>query len=360
LQLETPDRGASGESGAEPFGTTDAWSRSVRSADAAPGTVLGGRFLLTDELGRGGMATIFRAEDLSDGRRPVVVKVPLPMFSSGVGAWSLFQQEEEIGRALDHPFVLKFVPLPVDRRRSFVVTELVPGRPLAEHLRARGALPEPEALAIARQVCAAVQHVHERGIVHYDVKPHNVILCPDGTIRLIDFGLAHRAVLSRSLFVSRSPPIASSSYVAPEQIRRVRGRKSVDIYAIGAMLYEMLTGQVPFPGDDPFVVGSARTVGDPPAPRTLNPRVSRQTEEIVLRALRRAPGQRYPSVAAMSEDLEHPERVVVSGLAGRLQPATRGRRALRRLRYVALIGVLPVATQVALFGLLWRYFASHK
>jgi serine/threonine-protein kinase len=306
------------------------------------------------------MATIFRAEDLNDDRRPVVVKVPLPMFSSGVGAWSLFQQEEEIGRALDHPFVLKFVPLPADRRRFYVVTELVPGRPLAAELRARGSLPEAEALSLASQVCAAVQHVHERGIVHYDVKPENVILCPDGTIRLIDFGLAHRAAISWSLFAGRSPPIASSSYVAPEQVRRVRGRMSVDIYAIGAMLYEMLTGRVPFPGDDPFVVASARTVGDPPAPRTLNPSLSHQVEEIVLRALRRVPSERYQSVAAMKADLDHPERVVVSGLAERLRPVTRWRRFRRRVRYVALVGVLPVATQVALFGLLWRYFASHK
>ena len=94
----------------------------MRTADARPGTTLDGRFQLIEELGRGGMATIFKAEDLQNGRQPVVVKVPLPLFSSGTGAWSLFQREEQIGRSLDHPFVLKFVPLPADRRRSYVVT----------------------------------------------------------------------------------------------------------------------------------------------------------------------------------------------------------------------------------------------
>ncbi|HMF42261.1 MAG TPA: serine/threonine-protein kinase, partial [Polyangia bacterium] len=298
----------------------------MRAADAKPGATLDGRFLLTEELGKGGMATIFKAEDLANDRRPVVVKVPLPVFSSGTGAWSLFQREEEIGRQLDHPYVLKFVPLPFDKRRFYIVTEYVEGRLLSEQMRAKGQLPESEALSIASQVCAAVAHVHDHGVVHYDVKPQNVILCPDGTIRLIDFGLAHAAVTARFALRGAPPPIASSNYAAPEQIRRARGRKSVDIYAIGAMLYEMVTGQAPFPGDDPFVVASARTIGDPPAPRTLNPRLSPEAEEIVLRALRRDPAERYPTVSALKADLDNPRGVVMSGLAGRLQPVTRGRK----------------------------------
>jgi serine/threonine-protein kinase len=330
---------------------------SARAADLAPGQVLDGRFLLTAKLGRGGMSTIFKAEDLADDHRTVAIKVPLPMFSIGVGAWSLFQREEEIGLQLDHPFVLRFLPLPADRRRSYIATEYVPGPSLAGHMARRHPLPEREALAIASQICAAVAHVHERGFVHYDVKPENVILCPDGTIRLIDFGLAHRAVSTRFTLAARPPAIASSTYVAPEQIRRLPGRKSVDVYAIGAVLYEMLTGQGPFPGDDPFVVASARTLGDPPAPRIVNPRVSPAAEEIALRALRRAPAERYEGAASMKDQLDRPDHVVVSGLAARLQPVTRWRRARRQARYIALVGMLPLATQVALFGLLWRHFA---
>jgi len=322
---------------------------------------LDGRFRLTARLAEGGMSTIYTAEDLLDEGRPVVVKVPLPMFSSGVGAWSLFQREEEIGLALDHPFCLRFLPLPVLKGRSYIVTEYVPGATLAERLRERGGvLPEPEALRIASQVCAAVDHVHARGFVHYDVKPENVILCPDGTIRLIDFGLAHDAVTSRFSLGAMPPAIASSCYVAPEQIRRQRGRKSVDIYALGAMLYEMLTGQPPFPGDDPFVVASARTLGDPVAPRAVNPRVSAQAEEIVLRALCRNPSDRYPTAAAMKKDLDLPDELLVSGLAAHLQPVTRRRRFLRLARYIAIVGVLPVVSQVVLFVLLWHHFAHRR
>jgi len=212
-------------------------------------------------------------------------------------------------------------------------------------------------LSIASQICTALDHIHDRGFVHYDLNPANVMLCPDGGIRLIDFGLAHAAETGRFTLSGAPPAIGSSDYLAPEQIKRKRGRKSADIYGIGAMLYEMLTGQPPFPGDDPLAVASTRLLGDPPAPGSLNPGISRQAEDIVLRALRRDPSERYSSAAAMKADLDHPERVAVSGLRDRLQPVTRWRRSLRIARYIATTFILPVASQVALFLLLWHHFA---
>jgi serine/threonine-protein kinase len=326
---------------------------------AQAGQTLDGRFLLTEEIGHGGMSTIFKAQDLQDQRKPVVVKVRLPAFSSGVGAWSMFQREEELARQLDHPFILKFLPLARDLRRPYLVTEFVPGITLADRLAQQSPLPEHEALSIASQVCEALKHVHERGVVHYDLKPGNVMLCPDGGIRLIDFGLAHTATTARFTLSGGVPPIGSSDYVAPEQIKRKRGRKSVDIYGVGTMLYEMLTGRPPFPGDDPFVVASARLLGDPPAPRTVAPGISRQVEEIVLKALRRDPAERYPSAAAMKADLDAPERVAVTGLSDRLQPVTRWRRGLRLTRHLATYVLLPLASQIVLFLLLWQHLA-HK
>src|SRR5262249_26814808 len=153
----------------------------------------------------------------------------------------MFQREEEIGRRLHHPYILRFLPLAADKRRSYVVTEYVPGRTLAERLRESGPLPEPVALAIASKMGEAIDYLHQQGIVHYDVKPGNVIECPDGSIRLIDLGLAHAATTGR-FSLSSGPVLASADCVAPEQIRRQGGRKSVDIYGLGAVLYEMLTG----------------------------------------------------------------------------------------------------------------------
>jgi serine/threonine protein kinase len=332
----------------------------MRAKEATPGQVLDGRFRLVEEVARGGMATIFKAQDLADGCRPVAVKMPLPIYASGVGAWSMFQQEEAIGRRLDHPYVLRFLALPADKTRSYVVTEFVPGRTLADHLAQWGALPEPEALAIARRICEALVHVHRRGFVHYDLKPANIMLCPDDTIRLIDFGLAHEAMKRRFSLVGAPPAIGSAGYVAPEQIRRQRGRMSVDVYGVGALLFEMLTGRAPFRDDDPFSVGSDRLIGDPPAPRALNPAISPVVEEIVLRALRADPAERYMSVAALAADLDHPELVLVSGLSARLRPPTRARRRWRLARHVAFIAVLPVVAQVVLFALLWHHLASKR
>ena len=329
------------------------------AAKVGPGQTLDGRFLLGEEIGRGGMATLYKAEDLQNPGGMVVVKVPLAIFGSGLGAWSMFQREEEIGRRLDHPYLLKFAPLPVDRRRSYMVTEYVPGRTLTERLRGHHPLPESEALAIASRVCEAIAYMHQHGIVHYDVKPANIIVCPNGSVRLIDFGLAHATVTGRFSW-SAGPVLASADCVAPEQIRRRGGRTSVDVYALGAVLYEMLTGRAPFPDDDPFAVASARLIGDPVAPRTLNPDISPEAEEIVLRALRRNPAERYPSAAAMKEDLDHPERVAISGIRDRLKPVTPGRRRLRLARHVAVVFVLPVAFQVALFALLWWHLARKR
>ena len=145
---------------------------------------------------------------------------------------------------------------------------------------------------------------------------------------------------------------ATSEYVAPEQIRRQRGQPSVDIYALGAMLYEMLTGHPPFENDDPFVVASARQIGDPKAPRELDPSISVQAEEIVLRALRRDPAERYASAAALKADLDAPAKVVVSGLSAHLVAVTRARKALRVARFVTLNAVAPIALLVVAFLLL--------
>jgi serine/threonine-protein kinase len=333
------------------LGTSDA-PRNVGFKSALEQT-LDDRFQITDEIARGGMATIYKARDLQAEGMLVALKIPHPIFGSGLGSWSMFQREEEIGCQLDHPNIVKFMHLPPNKHRRYLAMEYVPGTTLGERLRAEGLLPEVEALAIARQVVAALQHMHERGFVHYDLKPDNILLQPDGSLRLIDLGLSH-AVERRSSWVGAMPAIGSKGYIAPEQIQRKRGRKSVDIYAVGAMLYELLTGKHPFPDDDPFVIGSARLVGDPPAPGDLNPNISRPVEEIVLRALCRDPSRRYASMAAMKSDLDCPESVVVTGLRDHLQPVTRWRRGARLARYIAFTVIVPVALQVVVFLLLWK------
>jgi serine/threonine protein kinase len=328
----------------------------ARLLKAVPGQTLEGRFLLLEQIGQGGMSTVFKARDLDEGGRLVAVKVPLPQYASGVGSWSMSQREAEIGAQLNHPYILHFIPLAPSRQRNLVVTEYVAGLTLAARIGKGRHLGEAEALGIASRLCEAVDYLHGHEVVHYDLKPGNVILCDDGSLRLIDFGVAHPIVRGRFAFGGPAPAVATADYAAPEQIRRRRGQPSVDIYAIGAILYEMLTGHPPFEGDDPFVVASARQIGDPKAPRALNPSISTETEEIVLRALRRDPAQRYASAAELKADLDRPAQVRVSGLAGRLIEVTPWRKGRRWMRYIALVGVAPLAVLVASFRLLWWYF----
>jgi serine/threonine protein kinase len=326
----------------------------------APGQTLDGRFLILEQIGRGGMATIFKARDLERPGQTVAVKVPLPQYSNVLGAWSMFQHEAQIGMGLDHPYIVRFIQLAPDERRSYVVTEYVEGKTLASRVGKGRRMPEAEALSIMSHLCEAVDYLHRQQIVHYDLKPGNVMLCSDRSIRLIDFGLAHSLVKGRFAFSARAPAIGTSDYFAPEQIDRRRGQLSVDIYALGSILYEMLTGHPPFEGDDPFVVASARKIGDPKAPRALNPAISVQLEEVVLRCLRRNPRDRYASVAALKTDLDHPGQVQVSGLADRLIEVTRWRKSLRTVRYVMLVGVAPVAFLVGLFRFLWWYLEHQR
>lgn len=306
------------------------------------------------------MSTVFKAADLENASRLVAVKVPLPLYASGLGSWSMFQREAEIGARLDHPYILRFIALAPSKHRSHVVTEYVAGATLATLVGRGRRLEEAEALRIMSRLCEAVDYLHRQQIVHYDLKPGNVLLCDDGSIRLIDFGMAHEVVNGRFAFSGSAPAIASSDYVAPEQIRRRRGRTSVDIYALGAMLYEMLTGHPPFEGDDPFVVASARQIGDPKAPRALNSTISLQAEEIVLRALRRDPSERYATVAELKAKLDDPAHVQVSGLSEHLVDVTPCRRRLRLIRFVALTAITPIALLVASFRLLWWYLEHRR
>ena len=325
-------------------------------AGLAAGDILDGRFLLVELINIGGMATVFKAEDLARQRQPVVVKVALAQYASGMGAWSQFEREAELGAMLDHPGVVRFVPVPGHQRGTYVVTEYLNGITLAERLATVDCLPEAEALPLAGRIAAALHYLHESGIVHGDIKPGNVMLCADQSIRLIDFGMAQAVDRRRIRFGGSAPAMGTKDYIAPEQLRRQQGRPSSDIYSLGAVLYQLLTGVVPFPGDDPFVLGSLRLTGDPPAPRRKNPALSPAAEEIVLRALQRDPARRYPSAAAMQADLEAPERVCLTGLCDRLQPSTRWRRLQHQAQWIAAWCLLPLAVQASAIFWIWRHY----
>ncbi len=277
--------------------------------DVEVGKVLDGRFKILDVVTRSGMASIFEAIDTDSGEI-VAVKVPLMQCESDPTLFTRFQMEEEIGIRLKHPYILRVIPV-AKKSRPYLVSEFLKGQTLGQKLRNVRPLPQDDALKIASRICEALAYMHEHGVVHRDLKPDNVMLCADGSIRIMDFGIA-KTNLRRLTVAGFTAVLGTPDYMAPEQVKGQRGDARTDIYCLGAMLYEMAVGAVPFPGDNPFAVMNARMIGGPLRPREIRPELSPQVEEIVLHALEFKPEKRYQNALEMKAELDAPEAVVVT------------------------------------------------
>jgi serine/threonine-protein kinase len=223
-------------------------------------------------------------------------------------------------------------------------------------LREKKKLSVAEALRICSRICEALEYMHrpEINIIHRDLKPDNVMLCSDGTIRLMDFGIS-KSVLRKITFAGLAQnPLGTPDYMAPEQVKGRRGDARTDLYCLGAMLYEMTTGQVPFTGDDTYVIMNARLVGDPVAPRQLNAEIPPEVEELILHALARDPGDRHQSAAELKRELDNPSAVRITGRNLRLNAAEPWKVKLSVLQPTLLAILLPVV------GLLVFYMLFRK
>jgi serine/threonine-protein kinase len=217
---------------------------------------------------------------------------------------SRFQREEVIGVTLDHPSILAISRVDSEKSRPYIVMEYLEGQTLAAWLHTQSPLPESDAVRIASQICSGLDYLHRKGVVHRDLKPENIMLCKDGTIRILDFGIAKSEGVRRLTLTGYTASMGTPDYIAPEQVQGKRGDQRSDIYALGAMLYEMTTGAPPYDGDNLYVVMNARLTDDPEAPRIRNPNLSSEIEEIILHALERNPSERFHSAAAMKAELD--------------------------------------------------------
>jgi serine/threonine-protein kinase len=310
------------------------------------GQTLDDRFQIQDVINRSGMASIYRAMDLKN-QHTVAVKIPHMQFESDPGFFARFKREEEIGLALQHPFILHVIDAGDAKSRPYIVMELLEGQTLAQVVGGVGVLPTADALTITSRICDALSYMHGHAVIHRDLKPQNIMICNDGSLRIMDFGIAKSAGARRITFTGFSPPLGTPDYMAPEQVKGKRGDERTDIYSLGAMLYEMVTGAAPFEGQNAYMIMNARLTGDPVAPRKIKPDISPQVEEIVLHAMERNPADRYPSAAAMKAELDNPDAVALTGRHERLRPPQpwKGRRAA--LSWA--VGI-PVAV-LAAFGL---------
>ncbi len=286
--------------------------------EIAPGQVLDERYEVNEFISRSGMASIFKATDRAD-TRTVALKVPHLQFESDIGSYQRFEREEAIGLALDHPSILKIFPGPAHKSRPYIVMEFLEGQTLAQVLAALRPLPEKDAVGIVSLVCEALEYLHAHNVIHRDLKPQNIMLCEDGSVRLMDFGIAKAERARRLTWVGFSPTLGTPDYMAPEQVKGRRGDERTDIYSLGAILYEMTTGVTPFEGESPYVIMNARLSGDPVAPRKLNEHLTSVIEEITLHALSRDPAHRYRSVAEMKMELDDYECVQLTRRDTRLQ-----------------------------------------
>lgn len=311
------------------------------------GQVLDDRFEIVEPIHRSAMSTVFKALDRKT-EHFVALKVPLMNLEADPAFYSRFEREEEIGKALDHPGILKIIPVE-QKSRPYIVMEFVKGQTLERLMQTVGILPLADTLKIASRLCDALEYMHHHGVIHRDMKPANVMLCDDGTLRIMDFGIAKTEAMRRITFGGFSPTMGTPDYMAPEQIKGKRGDQRTDIYSMGAILYEMLTGQVPFQGPNVYAVMNARLVGDPPAPRGINSDISPQVEEIVLHAMERDPFKRYASAAAMKAELDGPETVHLTHRHQRLRRAKPWKRKLRQMRKYVITGLIPII----MFFVLW-------
>ena len=313
-------------------------------------------YRIEELVARSGMASIFRAVDLDSGQQ-VAIKIPHPEMESDPLFFDRFQREENIGQKMDHAGVMRVMKAAAGEERShvYLVMEWVPGRLLRNILSEEGKLAPDRAAHLTGEILGALDYIHQHGVVHRDLKPENIMVAPaeaDGTggekIKLIDFGLAGQEGARRLTFANFTQVMGTPSYISPEQVKGKRGDGRSDIYAVGVMLYEMLTGKTPFDGPNPFAIMNDRLLNNPVPPRELDAKISPELQEIVYRAMERDPRNRYPRARDFAHDLEHPEAVGVEDRAELTDWKHRREPWQKKAMLYAGLALIPFA----IFGLL--------
>jgi serine/threonine-protein kinase len=297
-------------------------------------------------VARSGMASIFRATDERDGRA-VAIKIPHSEMEADPILFDRFNREEEIGKKLDHPGVVRVFG-DDDRSRRYMVLEWVEGRLLRQILNEQKKLPQERAIRITLALCRALDYIHSQGVVHRDLKPENIMVGPNDEVKLIDFGIAANAGSRRLTFAKLTEAMGTPDYISPEQVKGKRGDARSDVYSLGVMFYEMLTGKVPFTGPNPFVIMNERLLNNPIPPREVNPEVTPQLQEIIYRALERDPNKRYPNAHEFALDLEHPEKVGIAEREEMKNWKQRRSPVVRQILFYAMLALIPVVV----FGLM--------
>jgi serine/threonine-protein kinase len=289
-------------------------------------------------VARSGMATIYRATDLRDNRT-VALKIPHPDLESDPIHFDRFLREAAIGERLSHPKVMRVFG-GEDRSRVYMVMEWCEGRLLRQIL-SEGRIPQERAIHIATGILEALEYLNANGVVHRDLKPENIMVDADDNIKLIDFGIAGDSAARRLTYTNFTPALGTPDYISPEQVKGKRGDGRTDIYAVGIILYEMLTGKLPFSGPSPLAAMNDRLLNHPTPPRVADPSLSPQLQEILYRALERDPRNRYAKAQEFAWDLAHPDQVGVEDRQELRTWQNRKAHLPRKILYYGGLALIP-------------------
>jgi beta-lactam-binding protein with PASTA domain/predicted Ser/Thr protein kinase len=275
-------------------------------SDTLIGTVFDGRYRIVRKLGTGGMADVYLAEDQELGRR-VAIKILNDRHAADDSFVERFRREAKNAAGLSHPNIVSVYDRGTAEGTYYIAMEYLDGRSLKELIVSRGPAPVKTSVEYARQILAAVGFAHRHGIVHRDIKPHNVLVGPEGRLKVTDFGIARSGA---SQMTEVGSIIGTAQYLSPEQARGAPVDQTSDLYSVGVVLYELLTGQVPFTGDTPLEIAMKHLSEVPKPPSELRPEVPHDLDLVVLRSLAKDPADRYETAEEMDKDLER----VLSGM----------------------------------------------
>jgi len=275
--------------------------------DKYVGKRLDGRYEIKEVIGVGGMAYVYKAYDSIDDRT-VAVKILRDEYLANEEFTRRFKNESKAIAILSHPNIVKVYDVSFGERLQYIVMEYIDGITLKEYIEQQQDIKWKEAVHFTVQILRALQHAHDKGIVHRDIKPQNIMLLPDGTIKVTDFGIARFSRNEIRATSATDKAIGSVHYISPEQARGDITDEKADIYSTGVMLYEMLTGRLPFEADSAVSVAIMQLQSEPKLPREINPSIPEGLEEITIKAMQKDPAKRYQSAAEMLYDIDEFKR----------------------------------------------------
>ena len=264
------------------------------------------RYQIQAHLAQGGMSDIYRAFDLVN-RRDVAIKIPDQSIIGDPAQYERFQRELEVINTLNHPAILKGLGSGKYNRIPYLVTEFVDGRSLRTMIDEDAPIPSEDAILLIRKIAEGMAYCHANNVIHRDLKPENILITTEGRPVIMDFGLALTIGSHRVTYSNLSATMGTPDYMAPEQIEGQRGDQRTDVYALGTILYEMLSGKTPFTGDTNMVIMAQHLQKDAPRIDHVNSAVSAELAAIVSHCLARDPDKRYPDMLAFINGLDHPE-----------------------------------------------------